>query len=478
MTSWNWLRRMKCPPAMARRNPIARLAVEALEVRQCPSTVSVYASGLLNPRGLTFGPDGLLYVAEGGSGGTLTTVGDPSVVQVPPPVGPYSGGFTSRISKISAGGLRTTVADGLPSSQTSALLGNLVSGVSDVQFIGNTLYGIEAGAGVSHGLAGTDNTIFRVNTDGSTTTIADLSAFQKANPVANPQPDDFEPDGTWYSMVAVRGALYAVEPNHGELDKITPDGQISRVIDISASQGHVVPTAVAYHGNFYVGNLGTFPVTPGTENIYKITPSGQITVAVSGLTTVVGVAFDHAGNMFVLETDTTPGFPGPGALGSGKVVEVTDAGLVDIATGLSIPTAMTFGPDGALYISNLGFGAPPIGLGQILRVDLGTATDAVAGAAVTQAKTISPAATDQVDLAPVAGILAEAGASSSWSGASGIEQPARKDTEAQPSPIGSAAAKGVSVGPVDGFFATKHRTASPDGWTALDRDLPAPEILA
>src|SRR5206468_2030414 len=32
-------------------------------------------------------------------------------------------------------------------------------------------------------------------------------------------------------------------------------GAISRVIDISASQGHVVPTAIAYHGNFFVGNL-------------------------------------------------------------------------------------------------------------------------------------------------------------------------------------------------------------------------------
>jgi len=31
---------------------------------------------------------------------------------------------------------------------------------------------------------------------------------------------------------------------------------------------------------------------------------------------------------------------------------------------------MTFGPDGNLYISNVGFGAPPVGLGQIVKVRL------------------------------------------------------------------------------------------------------------
>src|SRR5439155_486803 len=82
-------------------------------------------------------------------------------------------------------------------------------------------------------------------------------------------PDDFEHDGTWYSMVAVRGKLYAVEPNHGELDVISPSGEIRRVADISATQGHIVPTSIAYHGNFFVGNLNTFPIQDGSSKILK-----------------------------------------------------------------------------------------------------------------------------------------------------------------------------------------------------------------
>jgi hypothetical protein len=41
-----------------------------------------------------------------------------------------------------------------------------------------------------------------------------------------------------------------------------------------------------------------------------------------------------------------------------------------IASGLSFPTAMTTGPDGALYVSSVGFGGPIPGLGQILRITI------------------------------------------------------------------------------------------------------------
>jgi len=327
---------------------------------------------LNNPRGLTFGPDGNLYVAEGGTGGTNSTEGQCD--QVIPPVGPYTGSDNgARILRIGHNGELVTVAENLPSSQTDPSQGSLVSGVGDVSFIGNTLYGVLSGAGCSHGVASTPNGIIKVHHDKTWEVIADLSAFQKANPVANPEPDDFEPDGTWYSMISLNGNLFALEPNHGELVKVDTKGNISRVVDISATQGHIVPTAMVFHnGNFYMGNLSPFPIT-GNSSVYKITPSGDISVVATGFNAILGIDFDKAGGMYVLENTTGNPFPTPG---TGDVIRIDRSGARRaIVTGLNLPTAMEFGPDNKLYISNWGFGPPAIGGGEILKVSFSCPND-------------------------------------------------------------------------------------------------------
>ncbi|WP_159015638.1 ScyD/ScyE family protein [Cognatiluteimonas profundi] len=356
----------------AQKPPIQAQDIAALVQPQAAQavTVSVLATGLYNPRGLKFGPDGYLYVAEGGKGGTHSTIG--KCAQVIPPIGPYTGSATGgRISRISRTGVRTTVTSQLPSSQTSAITGALTSGVADIAFIGNTMYALIGGAGCSHGVPGRDNAVVRIGAGGTTTLVANLSAYQKTHPVKNPEADDFEPDGTWWSMVVAGGNLYAVEPNHGELDRISPTtGAIHRVSDISASQGHIVPTALqAHYGNFFVGNLNTFPVVKGSAKVLKITPTGQVTTAVNGLTTVLGLQFDKLGRMYVLQaTDGSTPDPSPA---TGSIVRIVNGAPETIVSGLTTPTGMVFGPDGDLYVSNVGFGAPPLGLGQVLRIHLG-----------------------------------------------------------------------------------------------------------
>ena len=54
---------------------------------------------------------------------------------------------------------------------------------------------------------------------------------------------------------------------------------------------------------------------------------------------------------------------------AGKVVRVKHSGEIeDVITGLTVPTAMTFGPNGHLFVSNLG--AAPAGAGQVLKFDI------------------------------------------------------------------------------------------------------------
>jgi len=84
---------------------------------------------------------------------------------------------------------------------------------------------------------------------------------------------------------------------------------------------------------------------------------------------VLATAWDNRGRLYALESITAAGFPNADPTGSGKVVRIDPNGKqTTVVDGLTTPTAMTFGPDGALYISNNGFA--PAGAGEILRAEL------------------------------------------------------------------------------------------------------------
>jgi glucose/arabinose dehydrogenase len=350
---------------------------------QTSSNVTVVASGLNGPRGLKFGPDGELYVAEAGTGGTNTTT-PAECAQVIPPIGPYSNGNTGRISKIDKSGNRVTVAGGFPSTVSSDATKD-TQGVADIAFLNGSLYAVTAGGGCSHGNASVPNMIAQVNTqNGSWKMVANLSQFLQSHPAMYPDLADFEPDGVFYSLIAAQNQLYTVEPNHGQVFSITSSGQIAEQIDISKAEGHIVPTSIAEKdGDFFVGNLYLFPVALNYSKILTLSPTDRcrlipgldfledgeklkVSGSRAGFATIVAVDFGPDGLLYALELSPAVGNPTPGV---GKVVRLNQQGAIeDVATGLSVPAGMTFGPDGYIYVSN--FGAAPAGDGQIVRISL------------------------------------------------------------------------------------------------------------
>jgi hypothetical protein len=136
-------------------------------------------------------------------------------------------------------------------------------------------------------------------------------------------------------MIAFGGALYPMDSNHGELDRVTPDGRIGRVIDISASQGHVVPTALVHRGATYIANLGVFDSTDtsGDEHVWRLTARHALKVRATGVEKVLGLAF-RAGQLYALEMSTTAGGPTPG---TGAIVQVGPDRRQDNRLGPDIP---------------------------------------------------------------------------------------------------------------------------------------------
>ena len=343
--------------------------------------ITVFATGLNDPRGLAFGPNGSLYVAEAGTGGTASTEGVCDQVQFP--IGPYHGGNTARVLKFSRRGGVTVIADGLPSTEANPAIGGDKSGVSSLAFVGNRLLALISGGGCSHGHLEADNGILRLDKNldknGGYSELANLSSWLKANPGAKgKQPGgDYEPDGTWYSMLFEQGRLYAVEPNHGLLVDVHPKrGTVTLVRDLFATFGdHTYTALAADRGDLYVGTLGqivflpdVFPPVPDLAasfeaGVYRLSRNGQAVQVAAGLRAVLGLAFDKQHRLYALQSPIF--MPGTGSL----VRQRRSGEWETVVSNLTFPSSVAIGPDGAFYITECGYHCGP-GDGRILRVAL------------------------------------------------------------------------------------------------------------
>ena len=337
------------------------------------ATMTRFAVGLTNPRHIRFGPDGLLYVAEAGTGGDMLpsdTEACPAVDSLftTPPLHGYMAGFSGRISRLLSNGERETVADGLPSARDGF---EDALGPTDIAWIKGTLYALIEGGGCSRGLPDHPAGVIRIDPDGSYEYVADISAFIRANP-ATVEPlcgaeGDCEPDGVPHTMIAVHRKLYVVETNHNSILRIDPEsGKITRIRDLSVQDP--APISMVRKGKFFY--LGSFD---GLVQKFK-SRSGPVRTLEEGFGGIVDLAFIGR-RLYVLETSSPET---PFAPNDGSVFRIGKHGRrTVIASELNFPVGLARHPEGkALYVSTVGYGQglvdgqPPEGQGEIWRIEL------------------------------------------------------------------------------------------------------------
>jgi len=247
-------------------------AVPLLAAAQSGSDgVSLVASGLAYPRGVTWDAAGTMYVALAGDGGAPSAATASSgTTDVEHAFGLFYAGFNGAVVTIDKG-CGVPLATGLPSEQQRD---GWHQGVSSLAFLDGVLYAAEDGAGSARGNLVNPSGVYMIDTNGGWATVASLDAWVPANPVRK-VPGDVDPNGEPFDLIADGSSLVLSESNSGQLLRVTPDGTITRIVDLSDT--HRVPTGVARDkdGNFYVGTLGVTPYPDGSSLVFKITPDGK-----------------------------------------------------------------------------------------------------------------------------------------------------------------------------------------------------------
>jgi hypothetical protein len=328
----------------------------------------VIAAGLHNPRGLNFGPDEALYVAEAGFGGPGPCA--------PGPEGTRCYGPSGSIAKID---LRhdtiSRVVKGLPS--LADIEGDFATGIHDVSYVGLGRGHATIGWGgdpadrtIQFGQAGADFArLARVKPNGRWEAEADLGDFESTY---NPDGDGI--DTNPYGILSLPGRQIVADAGANDLLEINANRQISvlaifpdRMVEAPPILGFppgtmvpadAVPTSVALgpDGDLYVGELVGFPFPVGDANIYRVPACGGTPqVAEGGFTAVVDVAFGPDGSMYVLEMAKN-GLLAGFMLGdwTGALIRVAPDGTrTEIAPGtLTAPGGVAVGNDGRIYVTN------------------------------------------------------------------------------------------------------------------------------
>jgi hypothetical protein len=332
------------------------------------------ASGLANPRGLNFAPNGELYVAEGGSGGN-----GPCTFSPPAPQVNRCYGETGAVSRILPEGGFVRVITGLPSLAQPS--GTVEGGPVDVSFVGTAPY-VTMGWGGNPAIRGTlggrsklFGSLLHGTPSGAYQVVADVAQHEVAK-----NPAGGNVDSNPYGTVALPGRRVVADAGANALIEVLANGR-TRTLAVLPYLPNVppipglrepVPTSVTEgpDGALYVSQLTSFPFWRGTASVLRVASDGSsITPYVTGLTAVVDTAFDTGGALYILEVASGQAGPPPfnPGLGFGRLLRKCPGANPPevLLPGLFFPSGVAIGPDGAAYLSNLGVSTTA---GEVLRL--------------------------------------------------------------------------------------------------------------
>jgi hypothetical protein len=334
--------------------------------------VTTVATGLDNPRGLAFGHDGALYVAESGRGGDGPCF--------PGPEGEVCFGTSGAVTRVRHG-RQSRVITGLAS--TAAPDGSGATGPSDVSVDHRLTFtmGLGADPAVRDGLPeeGQEGLGWLLRQRGWSRwrQVADVAGFE-----ADANPDGGVPDSNPNSVLASRRGWYVADAGGNSLLAVDRWGRVStvavfpdRMVDAPGGPPGTqipmqsVPTSVVRgpDGALYVGELTGFPFQAGSARVHRVVPGRQPEVVAEGFTNIIDIAFDRRGRLHVLQIDSSSLAAPPEF--DGALIRVNRDGSHEIVMdeGLFAPAGLTIRRDAA-YVSNCGV-CP--GTGEVLRIPLG-----------------------------------------------------------------------------------------------------------
>src|SRR4051794_28778525 len=276
---------------------------------------SVLASGLDNPRHLQFGPDGVLYVAEAGSGGDQSCAAGAEG-------GTSCYGSTGAVTAIGRRGGQHRVVTGLPSFAGQGT-GAQAAGPSDVAPSGRGLL-VSVGLGRNPAERAKLPAPFQdagwlLSADprsDRTTRVADIAGFEAtADPVKDPRGPDSNPN----AVLATGSGAVVVDAGGNSLLRVSRKGQVGLIATFptrpqtvgvqvpggppvgATVKAQSVPTSVTRAGGAYVvGELTGFPFAKDGAQLWRVDGS-QPEVLASGFTNLIDVETGPHGTLYVLE---------------------------------------------------------------------------------------------------------------------------------------------------------------------------------